>query len=106
MPDQAENDAPQDNGQSAGDGNRITLPLPEKLTGSTGPNQTELWSKWHKLFKRYRLASGLNNKDEREQASALLYAMGDCADDILAMMSVDEEKSTFDELVTAFNKYF
>ena len=31
--------------------------------------------------------------------------MGDCADDILAMMSIDE-KTTFDELVTAFTEYF
>ena len=32
------------------------------------------------------MASGLKTKPEYEQVSTLLYAMGDCADDILATL--------------------
>ena len=55
MPDQAGNDTPPENGAATGDGNRMTLPLPEKFTASTGPKQTELWSKWLKRFQWYTL---------------------------------------------------
>ena len=105
MPDQAEIPPPQGNGAPA-DGNNTNLPLPEKFHGSTGPQQTELWPKWERRFSRYRHASGLVNKSEREQVSTVLYAMGECADDILATMTLDEKKATYDELIDAFNEYF
>ena len=38
--------------------------------------------------------------------STLLYAMGDCADDILATLRLDETKATYDEVRTALNGYF
>ena len=38
--------------------------------------------------------------------STLLYAMGDCADNILATLCLDETKATYDEVRTALNGYF
>ena len=38
------------------------------------------WTKWKKRFESYRSASGLSEKDEAVQVSALIYVMGDSAD--------------------------
>lgn len=53
-----------------------------------------------------RSSIGLKNKYEHEQVSALLYAMGDCADDILAVARIDENKATYEEVRTTLNSYF
>ena len=70
------------------------LPLPGKFEGGNGPNQCELWPKWIKRFERYRIASGLNTKPDRQQVSTLLYSMCDCAEDILITLKIDEESAT------------
>lgn len=49
---------------------------------------------------------GLKNKYEHEQVSALLYAMGDCADDIRAIARIDENKATYEDVRTTLNSYF
>ncbi|XP_077863848.1 uncharacterized protein LOC144348251 [Saccoglossus kowalevskii] len=82
------------------------LPIPEKFDGSTGPKQAELWPKWLKRFELYRMASGLQNKTEREQVSTLLYAMGDCAYDILTTLQIDEETYTYEDVKKALNDYY
>lgn len=64
------------------------------------------WMKWSRRFERYRVASGLKTKPEHEQVSTLLYAMGDCADDSLATLRIDEHKATYEEVRTALNSYF
>ena len=51
--------------------------------------------KWSRRFERYRVASGLKSKPEHEQVITLLYAMGDCADDILATLRIDVNKATY-----------
>ena len=38
--------------------------------------------------------------------STLLYAMGDCADDILATLRLNKTKARYDEVRTALNGYF
>ena len=82
------------------------LPLPARFDGANGPNQAECWIRWSRRFERYRVASGLKNKPAYEQVSTLLYAMGDCADDILATLRLDETKATYDEVRVALNGYF
>ena len=82
------------------------LPLPEKFEGSNGPKQSELWPKWLRRFERYRYASGLSNKTEPEQVATLLYSMGDCADDILTTLDIDESKASYQEVKTALNTYY
>ena len=82
------------------------LPLPARFDGANGPNQAECWIRWSRRFERYRIASGLKTKPEYEQVSTSLYAMGDCADDILATLRLDETKATYDEVRSALNGYF
>ena len=47
------------------------------------------------------MASGLAHKSEKGQVSIFVYAMGDCADDILATLSIDEETVSFADIKTA-----
>ena len=82
------------------------LPIPEKFSGSNGPEQSELWPKWIRRFERYRHASGLINKSAREQVSTLLYAMGECADDILLTKSITEETASYDEVKKALDDHY
>ena len=82
------------------------LPIPESFEKIAGLNQAEQWPKWLRRFSRYRTASGLAKQADSEQVSTLLYAMGDCADDILITLGVDESTAKYDEVITALNKYF
>ena len=77
-----------------------SLPLPRTFDG-LAPN----WKKWCQRFNRYRVASGLAHKSEKGQVSIFLYAMGDCADDILATLSIDEETVSFADIKTELNNY-
>ena len=64
------------------------LPLPGKFDDANSLVQTELWAKWAKRFERYRVASGLQAEPQREQVTTLLYAIGDCADDMLTTLNI------------------
>ena len=87
-------------------GIQLDIPLPGKFEGANSPQQAELWPKWLKRFERYRVASGLKNKPNADQVSILLYSMGDCADDILSTLTVNEEIDTYDDVKTALDEYF
>ena len=82
------------------------LPLPGWFEGANSPAQAELWIRWYRKFSRYRFASGLHVKSEREQVETLLYAMGDSADDLLTMLHIDEDHATYEEVTGALNAYF
>ncbi|CAB4011562.1 Transposon Ty3-I Gag-Pol poly [Paramuricea clavata] len=82
------------------------IPIPEKFDGGNGPKQGDLWPKWIRRFERYRIASGLNNKSDAEQVSTLLYAMGECADDILKTLQIDEDKASYEEVKSALENHF
>ena len=49
------------------------------------------WPKWSRHFERCRLASGLDDKPNAAQVSALVYAIEDDADDIMAGLGLSEE---------------
>ena len=87
-------------------GIQLDIPLPGKFEGANSPQQAELWPKWLKRLERYRVASGLKNKPNADQVSILLYGMGDCADDILSTLTVNEEIDTYDDVKTALDEYF
>ena len=74
-----------------------SLPLPSKFEGANKPNRH---------FERYRIASGLQNKSNQGEVGAFLYVMGDCADDIVKTLSINEATAAFDEVKTALNGYF
>ena len=78
-----------------------SLPLPQQFDGTS-----ELWPRWRARFQRYRLCSGLSNNPDNEQVGTLLYSMGDCADDILAVIKLDESRCTYLEALSALDLYF
>ncbi|XP_027143510.1 heat shock 70 kDa protein 12B [Larimichthys crocea] len=45
--------------------------------------KAEDWTKWIKRFERFRIASGLEEEDDENQVNALIYSMGEEAEDIL-----------------------
>ena len=83
-----------------------SLLLPTKFDGANKLNQADLWLKWLRRFERYRIASGLQNNTEHEQVGTLLYAMGECADDIITTLCKNEETASYTEVRTALNSYF
>ena len=83
-----------------------SLPLLSKFEGANNPNQADMWPKWLRHFERYRIASGLQDKSNQEQVGTFLYAMRDCADDIVKTLSINETTASFDEVKTALNGYF
>ena len=48
----------------------------------------------------------MSNKPDNEQVGTLLYSMGDCADDILAVIKLDESRCTYLEALSALDLYF
>ena len=52
----------------------------------------EEWGRWIRRFKRFRIASKLNEESEGAQVNTLIYSMGDEADDILAALKLTTEE--------------
>ncbi len=82
------------------------IPIPEKFDDGNRPKQADLWPKWIRRFECYRVASGLSNKTQAEQVCTLLYSMGECANDILKTLEIDEEKASFEEVKKALDDHF
>lgn len=53
----------------------------------------EEWPKWSRRFERFRIASGLVDKEESAQVNTLIYSVGDEADDILRSFTLSSEDS-------------
>ena len=65
------------------------------------------WPRWIRRFERFRIASGLAGKDDETQVNALIYTVGDQADDILASFSLSaEESKTYGIVKSKFDNYF
>ena len=62
---------------------------PPDLFVFTKPNE---WPKWIRRFERFPLASALNEKSDAIQVNALVYAMGDEADEIMAGFGLTAEE--------------
>ena len=76
--------------------------LPEKFSF-----KPEEWPKWILRFERFRLASGLSKEDEESQVNALIYSMGDEADEILQSFSLTEaNRKKYDPVKTMFEGHF
>ena len=58
-------------------------------------SQPDEWPRWIRRFERFRQASGLVGKEEK-QVNALIYAMGDEADDVMLSFGLsDAEKKKY-----------
>ena len=56
----------------------------------------EDWERWIRRFERFRIASTLDKENAAAQVNALIYSMGDEADDILASLKLtDEERASY-----------
>ncbi|KAL1487100.1 hypothetical protein MTO96_031116, partial [Rhipicephalus appendiculatus] len=70
----------------------------------SSPNE---WPKWKQRSERFRTSSGLCVKPEQHQVDALLYIMGEQAEEIYDSFALSEENSKkFDAVVEQFDKYF
>ena len=67
----------------------------------TDPGQ---WSRWRARWRRYREASGLHTRPEKEQINTLIYAMGEQAEDVLLSRGIDE--SSYAAVLVSFDTYF
>ena len=51
----------------------------------------EVWGKWSRRFERFRIASSLSEEREESQVTALIYSLGDTADNLL--LSFDQSEA-------------
>ncbi len=69
--------------------------------------KTNEWPKWIRRLERFQLASGLDNKPDAMQVNALVYAMGDEADDIMAGFGLtEEERYVYQSVKNKFDEQF
>lgn len=65
------------------------------------------WTKWIRRFERFRIASGLISKDEKEQVNMLVYTMGEKADDIFVSFKLSEKAaSEYKAVIDKFTAHF
>lgn len=65
------------------------------------------WERWIRRFERFRLASNLHISSEANQVNALIYCMGDEADDILRGQALSEaERQQYKTVKDSFELYF
>jgi hypothetical protein len=65
------------------------------------------WVKWIRRFKRFRVASGLAQREGDVQVNTLIYAMGNQADDILISFTLsDEDRKSYATVKSKFNNHF
>ena len=77
--------------------------LPEKFDFS----HQEEWPKWSRRFECFCQASGLAKEEEESQINALIYAVGDQADDILNSFKLSTTKlKQYHTVETKFEEHF
>ena len=80
-------------------------------------SRPEVWPTWYQRFLRYRTASKLATDFFDVQVSALIYAIGEDAENIYSTFTIhrnrnpdadppDPPDTTFDDVVELFNRHF
>ena len=70
-------------------------------------SKPEGWNKWIQRFERFRIASGLGEKDGTTQVNTLIYCMGSEADEIFSSFHLsNENKKKFSSVKEKFDGYF
>ncbi len=65
------------------------------------------WPRWIRRFERFRMATELDKKDEEKQVNALIYTMGDEADDILLSFNLSaEDLKRYETVKNKFENHF
>ena len=78
------------------------IPLPDKLDSK----KPEEWKQWIERFKCYRIASGLDAKDEKVQINTLVYAMGGNGNKIFRSFQLTEEEQVYETVKGRFETHF
>ena len=81
--------------------NPVQVPLPDRFNFTS----SNTWPAWIRRFDRFRIASGLSNRQATDQISTLMYAMGEQAEDILNTLHVPDD-ANYDQLKESLNTYF
>ena len=69
--------------------------------------EPDSWPKWIRHFERFSQASGLTEKSSESQVNALIYSMGEEADDILFSFGLtDEQSKNFETVQEKFEQHF
>ena len=67
----------------------------------------EEWPKWIKRFERFRTVTGLNEKSETLQIDALVFYMGEQAEDVITSLGLSEtDKVSYKAVIKAFDNHF
>ena len=70
-------------------------------------NSPDEWPKWRGRFEQYRVASGLAKEDNEHQVSALLYCLGEEADDVLTSTNISSDsRKVFADVLKKFDEFF
>lgn len=70
-------------------------------------SKPESWNKWIQRFERFRVASGLGEKDGTTQVNTLIYCMGSEADEIFSSFNLtNDDKKKFKVVKEKFDGYF
>ena len=70
-------------------------------------SKPEAWTKWKRQFEQYRFASGLADETGARQASALLYCLGEGAEDVLDTTGIsDRDKNKYEVVLAKFDAHF
>ena len=78
------------------------LPLPTSLNSK----KPEDWRKWIARFECYRIASGLDKRENTVQINTLVYAMGGNSLDILTSFKLNETQMTYETVKRRFETHF
>ncbi|KAJ8389952.1 hypothetical protein AAFF_G00112370 [Aldrovandia affinis] len=82
--------------------NQFQVTPPEKFTF-----KLDDWPKWIKRSDRFRIASGLETQADENQINALIYTMGEKAEDILVSLHLSpEEASEYDTVKGKLDAHF
>ena len=81
--------------------------LPLEPPASFPFSRPDEWQHWKRRFEQFRLASGLLAEEDPRQVSALLYRMGDEAEDTLVSTNIsDDNRKNYSRVIAKFDAFF
>lgn len=70
-------------------------------------SKPQSWLQWIKIFERFRIASGLDEKAASVQVNTLLYTMGSKVEDIYTSFNLeDDDQNNYDTVKERFKDHF
>ena len=68
--------------------------------------QPDEWCRWQRRFEQFRLAFGLSSEGEERQVCALLYCMGEGAEDTLVSTGISsEDRKKYQAVMAKFDTF-